>query len=191
MNNEQARRIKNILEGDNTSKVNVSIGYEKEKQIHNEGDIWEENGKRFTLKNGIKITHSKLSEIRHATILPLVCPKCGQGMNKRQDKMVYFKFGMCFDCVIKRDTKLMEQGEFQLFEENILTNNMKAYSADLRQLVTDYINNYLNNHFVTEFGDIEDWKTKANPEEIQKVINEGLEEFEKAILKREEKDETK
>jgi len=186
MNEQQAKRIKNILEGDVTGKATIGIGYEAKKQDYKEGDIWEENGKKFTISDGIKISYSKLSQVRKMNILPLICPKCGKAMNKKQDKIFYFKTGMCFNCVIERDTQLMEKGQFGDFEKNILLLNMKSLNNDLKQIVKDYVNNYLNNHFVTEFGDVEEWQLKANPEEVQKVIDKALKEFEEIILKREQ-----
>ena len=38
--------------------------YVKKQEDHKEGDVWEENGKQWTIKNGIKMTISKLDLVK-------------------------------------------------------------------------------------------------------------------------------
>ena len=35
-------------------KTTQSVGYTKVQEFHNEGDIWEEDGRKWTIKNGVK-----------------------------------------------------------------------------------------------------------------------------------------
>ena len=58
------RRIQNIYEGKLNKKTNIQIGYKKETKEYSEGDIWEESGKKWTIRNGIKQTISNLDKIK-------------------------------------------------------------------------------------------------------------------------------
>ena len=46
------QRILNIVTGNTANRTRVQSGYEKESKEYTEGDIWEENGKQWTIKNG-------------------------------------------------------------------------------------------------------------------------------------------
>ena len=54
MEKNNLRRVKNILDGNYTGKTLTSIGYKKVNERHEDGDVWEEGGKTWTIKNGIK-----------------------------------------------------------------------------------------------------------------------------------------
>ena len=47
-------RIRNIVNKDYTGKTKAQSGYKRIYESHKEGDIWEESGKKWTVKNGIK-----------------------------------------------------------------------------------------------------------------------------------------
>ena len=68
------QRMRNILTKDYGAKTGVQIGYTKENTEHKEGDVWEERGKQWTIKNGIKMTVTKLDIVKKALQMPLVCP---------------------------------------------------------------------------------------------------------------------
>ena len=48
------QRVRNIVNKDFTAKTKSQTGYQKKFTRHTEGDVWEENGKSWTIKNGIK-----------------------------------------------------------------------------------------------------------------------------------------
>ena len=54
--------------------------FQKKTKDHKEGDIWVENRKTWTIKNGIKQTISKLDKIKKQIFTPLCCPKCSKVM---------------------------------------------------------------------------------------------------------------
>ena len=57
------QRMRNIITGDTGARTQIQTGYEKKDEVHKEGDVWIEDGKKWTIKNGIKQTVTKLDEL--------------------------------------------------------------------------------------------------------------------------------
>ena len=74
------QRMRNIIKKDYTAKTVTQVGYTKAQTEHKEGDVWEENGKKWTIKNGIKQTITRFDELKKIINLPLSCPSCGKAM---------------------------------------------------------------------------------------------------------------
>ena len=51
---KDVERMRNLIKGDTDSSTEIQIGYTKKKEDHKEGDIWEEQNKTWTIKNGMK-----------------------------------------------------------------------------------------------------------------------------------------
>ena len=83
---EDVQRVRNLVNKDYTAKTKQQSGYKKTSQRYKEGDEWEENGKRWTIKNGIKQSITKLDAAKKALRLPLRCPNCGGPMKHRLAK---------------------------------------------------------------------------------------------------------
>ena len=62
--------MRNIVTGKYNDKSKIQTGYLKTKKKHQEGDIWEERGKTWTIKNGIKQNVTKLDSVRAANRMP-------------------------------------------------------------------------------------------------------------------------
>ena len=92
------QRARNLINKDFTKKTKFQVGYQKKFNHHEEGDIWEENGKSWTIKNGIKQNITKLDKAKKAHLMPLFCPNCNRVMKKRNDKPFYKIHKKCFDC---------------------------------------------------------------------------------------------
>ena len=58
------QRMRNIITKQHGDKTGVQVGYSKEYVERKEGDEWEENNKRWTIKNGIKMTINKLDKLK-------------------------------------------------------------------------------------------------------------------------------
>lgn len=173
------QRIKNIAKGNITAKSKISIGYQKNNDDHIEGDIWEESGKQWTIKSGIKQTISKLDGARLS--MPLICPKCGRLMKGRFDQKSYTNKGVCLDCMVEIDTKLIIAGKFDEYEKSSVNKNIKSFISDVKQLAIDYIDASTNNSYVTEQGDIENWSVGRTKEELTKIFNKQINEIEQTI----------
>jgi hypothetical protein len=71
-------RLRNLVAGKHGSKTTVGVGYQiEQEEIHKEGDIWENKGKTWTIRDGIRENVTKLDKFKQAAV-PLFCPKCKQ-----------------------------------------------------------------------------------------------------------------
>ena len=107
------QRLRNLVQGKYGEKTRSSVGFTKADEFHEEGDIWESDGRKWTIKDGIKQNITKLDEAKKAHVMPLLCPKCKHIMKKRNDKTFYNIHKMCFDCVIDFEHDLKKQGKWE------------------------------------------------------------------------------
>jgi len=156
------QRMRNIITKDYTAKTTTQIGYSKAQIDHKEGDIWEENGKQWTIKNGVKQTVTRLDKLKSSIYLPLTCPKCGNAMkNHNLNKKMWSIHKMCFDCVAIVETELKRTGQYEDYVRSLTTRGVKAYIKDLEEVILEIALEETNEGFVTEDGDIEKWAGKG------------------------------
>ena len=152
------QRMRNIITGNTGGATGVQAGYEKQQDEHSEGDVWEENGRKWTIKDGIKKTVSKLSHFKKLTVLPITCPQCSKPMkNTEYNKKMYSIHKMCIDCVAKMETQLKIDGKYNDYVKGILNINKNKELDDFELAIQDWLNSQ-NDTFVSEAGDIESWK---------------------------------
>lgn len=155
------QRVRNLVNKDFTAKTKIQSGYQKSFVKHKEGDIWEESGKTWTIKNGIKQNITKLDSAKKAARTPLTCPKCGGPMKHHLAKKMYKIHGFCFDpCTVEMEVDLKEAGLYEAYEKRLMQGNIKAFASDIEQWVDDFVNAEMS--FVTEQGDVEDWNSNDN-----------------------------
>jgi len=156
------QRMRNIITKDYTAKTTTQIGYSKAQIDHKEGDVWEENGKKWTIKNGIKQTVTRFDKLKESINLPLSCPKCGKAMkNHNLNKKMWSVHKMCFDCVAIMETELKRTGQFEECARNLTTRGIKSYINELEEVILEIALEETNEDFVTEDGDIEKWAGKG------------------------------
>jgi len=177
---KDVERIRNLVKGKSGESAETQVGFTFKKENHKEGDIWEEGGKKWTIKDGIKQTATKLDEVKKAAILPLFCPSCGGIMKKRNDVKMYNIHKKCFDCVIDMEAKLKNEGKYEEYERNMVANNAEDYLDDLEQYLLEAINES-NTQYVSERGEIERWKGGINKNEFLEQMTTNLTEFRKKI----------
>ena len=167
------QRVRNLVNKDFTSKTKSQTGYQKKYSHHKEGDIWEADGRKWTIKDGIKQNITKLDSAKKAVRVPLRCPKCQGSMKHHLAKKMYKIHGFCFDCTIDMEAKLRRAGLYDQYESRMLQGNMKAFAKDIEEWALDAINS--KNTFVTEAGDIEDWKSNSDKDkEILKNVQQYI-----------------
>ena len=165
-------RVRNLVNKDFTAGTKQQSGYKKSIKKYAEGDIWEDGGRQWTIKNGIKQNITKLDSAKKALRIPLRCPNCGGPMKHHLAKKMYKVHGFCFDpCTVEMEANLRKAGLYDKYEERMMQGNMKAFANDVEQWALDLVNT--QDTFVTEAGDIEDWQSnKAKDRDILKNVRQ-------------------
>ena len=165
-------RVRNLVNKDFTAGTKQQSGYKKSIKKYAEGDIWEDGGRQWTIKNGIKQNITKLDSAKKALRIPLRCPNCGGPMKHHLAKKMYKIHGFCFDpCTVEMEANLKKAGLYDKYEERMMQGNMKAFANDVEQWALDLVNT--KDTFVTEAGDIEDWQSnKAKDRDILKNVRQ-------------------
>jgi hypothetical protein len=165
-------RLRNLIQGKTGESTGTQIGYTKKQEDYKEGDIWTENKKTWTIKNGIKQTISKLDAIKKEVFMPLCCPECSKVMKKRLDKPNYKVHKKCHDCVVTFEHKLRIKGKYDNYIKNLQTKNSLDIVDEMELYLLDAINTS-NSGFVSEDGVVEKWKGGINKVEFSKQIRES------------------
>jgi hypothetical protein len=161
--------------GKKGASTNTQVGYKKETKEYKEGDVWTENKKTWTIKNGIKQTISKLDAIKKEVFMPLCCPKCNKVMKKRLDKPNYRIHKKCYNCVIEFEHKLQLQSQDKYLEylKNLEIKNSFDILKETEEQLLGLVNNISNKSYVSEDGVIERWVGGKNKKTlIDKVKSE-------------------
>lgn len=153
------QRMRNLITKNYGDKTVTQAGYTKETIEHKEGDVWEENGKTWTIKNSLKQTITRLDSIKKSIMLPLTCPNCSKPMkNDTLNKKMWPIHKMCFNCVITMETKLKREGKFEEYERNMTRKGIETYIKELEEALLELsLSTTEDQSIVTESGDIENW----------------------------------
>ena len=166
------QRMRNIITGNTGDKTQIQAGWEKKVNNHTEGDIWEENGRKWTIKNGIKQTVTKLDEVKKLVVMPLCCPSCGNVMKLTDiEKKMWAIHRTCFDCVLKKEAEIKKQGKWEEYESSIVNSNKNAALDDLESALEQWVDE--KESYVTEAGDVESWKG-GDRKEVYKQVKERI-----------------
>ena len=140
--NDVRRKVAEKLKKDGDKLV---FGWRGEAEpTRQEGDVWEDvHGKKWTIKNGIRQTITKLDDAK----TPHWCPKCSKPMNHRFDIKFWRIRGHCYDCNIKFESELRRQGKWEEFERKIMLRN---YIAEVRDKIME-LQSYYNEISKPEF----------------------------------------
>jgi hypothetical protein len=172
-NKSTVQRMRNIITGNAGDRTQIQSGYEKDIKDRTDGEIWEENGKKWTIKNGIKQSITKIDKIKNLAIMPLLCPNCKKPLRTDQvNKKMYAIHKMCLDCVAEMETKIKLEGKWEDYASNIVNNNKNASLEDFEMALESWMKE--NNTFVTENGDIEDW-SKIDKTKVYSEIKSNIE----------------
>lgn len=166
------QRMRNLITGKSGDRTQVLGGWESTKEDHKEGDIWEEDGKKWTIKNGVKQSITKMDKFKHLVHLPLTCPSCSKPMKDTEvNKKMYSIHKMCLDCVVKMEDKIKLEGKWDDYAKNVINQNKNASLEEFEEALESWLQE--KDTFVSEAGDIESWqggdKTKIYQEIKQKI----------------------
>ena len=166
---KDVNRARNLIMGKTGASTGTQIGYNKKIEDYKEGDIWTENKKTWTIKNGIKQTVSKLDKVRKETFMPLCCPKCNNIMKSQLDKPNYKIHKMCHNCVVDFEASLKNKGLFKEYIKKLKGNNAITSLNEMESYLLDAINTS-NSSFISEQGEIERWVGGFDKKKYKKDI---------------------
>jgi len=171
-NKKDVERLRNLVKGKSSERTSQGIGYTKKEEFHKEGDIWEENGRKWTIRDGVKENITKLDKFKK-TAVPLFCPECNKIMNNQLDPHYFKAHGACLNCVKKKETKLKTEGKWE--------NHIKeTHNKEIDKTIEEYTQfmkmkmNESNDGFVTESGEVEKWDGGINIERAEEALQEGI-----------------
>ena len=184
-NKKDVNRARNLITGNTNASSEIQIGYKKKRIERKEGDIWIENKKTWTIKNGIKKSISKLSSIKKEIFMPLSCPECNKVMKKRLDKPNYRIHKKCYDCVIDFEGKLKHvPGRYEKYIKELELKNKITTLDQLEDYLIETVNSS-NEGYISEKGELERWvggiDSKKFTKEIKKYTKKTKEKFEKEL----------
>ena len=176
-NPRDVQRMRNIISGNTGDRTQIQTGYEKGNQVHKEGDVWEEEGKKWTIKNGIKQNITKLDNIKKMVVMPFTCPECGQVMKPHDyNKKMWSIHNKCFDCVIKMESEIKRLGKWDEYVSGIMNKNKEDELADIEKFLDEWV--FENDTFVSEMGEVEKWGG-GDKKAVYNVMKERIAELRK------------
>ena len=161
------KRMRNIVSGNTAERRRVQAGFEQQKTEYSEGDVWKEDGKTWTINNGLKQTVTKHDKLREITKFPLKCT-CNKPMKPTKlNKKMWTIHGKCFDCVAEHETHLRAIGKYEEYEKKLMNANKDSFVDDYEQAVEAFANDK-GETYMSEAGHAENWsKAEVNPEVIK------------------------
>jgi len=177
---KDVQRMRNIITKKIGDKTQVLAGWEKKTQDHQEGDIWEEDGRSWTISNGLKQTITKLDGLKSLAIFPLCCPKCQKPMKADElNKKMYGIHKICFDCTIDMEGEIKRQGKWEEYVSEQRNANKNSELDDLEVAIEAWLNQ--KDSFVSEAGEIESW-SQGNKSKMYEEVKQWIEEQKKVKL---------
>jgi hypothetical protein len=177
---------------------NTVIGYDKAKETHKVGEIWEDEHHKYEQHDGFIVKTGKNSEafqdIRKYLADKVKCKNedCQTISIKEKDKQFIKNTGFCMNCTIENEHKIRVEGLWQEYQDYKVLSRMivvgKIKLDSYRQSLDDVKEEY---EMIGSEGKVtETWKLPKPVEEVKAEIRELIEFGENEIKELEEKRET-
>jgi len=170
---KDVQRVRNVMSGKSGERTVDGVGYRKSKQFYEEGDVWEEDGRQWTIKDGLKQNITKLDKAKEVTT-PLFCPKCNKIMKARLDNPIYKFFKHCFNCHAEFEMKLRIKGLWEDYQKELDNSAIDLMIDGARDFLEDALTES-NQGWVSEAGEVQKWRGGINKELAYKSLNETIE----------------
>jgi hypothetical protein len=168
---KDVQRLRNLVQGKYGEKTRTSVGFSTKEEFHYEGDMWEVDGRTWTIKDGIKQNVTKFDKAKKYHVMPLLCPSYSKIMKNRNDKVFYNIHKTCFNCVIDMETKLRKEGKWEEYECKIHNDEIDHKIQEYKLWVEEKLSES-NSSFISEDGDVEKWDGKINTKLVDKNVEE-------------------
>jgi hypothetical protein len=175
---KDVQRARNLITGNTDARTSQGIGYTKKYEHHKEGDVWEEDGRKWTIKNGLKQNITKMDKFKKIGKMPLFCPECNTLMKKELDKKVFPAYQKCFDCIIDYETQLAKEGKSEEYFKGLRNQHIDKVIGEFKNFSQDFMNQS-NDNYVTENGELESWRGGFDKTKLRDSVEETLEFLEK------------
>jgi len=151
---QNIKAVKEMMAGTHRTQTRKTFAMSSKKQEVTEEDIIEkfEDGKpkiwietdpkgfrtKVTQHDGFKSREPENSvrdQIQKLLSVPDQCPSCGKDMRDHEKELnfkFYFKRGKCFECVLKEERKIKDQGPeaWKAYENKIMLSNAEGWFKD-------------------------------------------------------------
>ena len=178
---KDVQRARNLIQGNTSARTTEGIGYSKKYEHHEEGDVWEEDGRKWTIKDGLKQNVTKMDKFKKMGKIPLFCPECGTLMKKHLDSKVFPAYQKCFDCVVDYEASFSLEESIK-YNTQLRNSHVQSAIDGYTEFMKDRMKES-NANFVTEAGDVENWKGGKSKEELERELQEGIEFLENMKIK--------
>lgn len=127
------------------NKVVVSQYTGKKEPKRQEGEFWtDDEGRQYTMKNGVKQRISALQDAK----TPWWCPVCGRTM-ENLDVKAWRVHAKCYDCVAREESRMKMDGVWEEHKKEGILRNQIAYLTDKIIELTYYHDTLSNPEFMT------------------------------------------
>jgi len=179
---KDVQRARNLITGNTSARTTEGVGYSKKREYRVEGDIWEEGGRTWTIKNGLKQNITKMDKFKKMGKMPLFCPECNTLMKKDLDKKVFPAYQKCFHCVVDYEAQLQKEGKSEEYFKGLQNQHIQTAINGYTNFMEARMKES-NDNYVTEDGDVESWKGGVSKEQLEKELKEGIEFLENLKVK--------
>jgi hypothetical protein len=171
---KDVQRVRNLVQGKTGDRTTEGIGYTKKSTFYKEGDIWEENGRKWTIKNNVKQNITKFDKIKKSIKTPLFCPNCKKQMKHKFDPSYYKLHKKCYDCFLYFVQDMKKLGTWEIYEKNIHNSDLEDFIKDFKDFVEDQLK-ISNESYVNEQGDVEKWVGGYDKERVLESLEKTVE----------------
>ena len=173
LNRRDVERMRNLISGKAESSSESKVGYKKKRIKRKEGDIWTENKKTWTIKNGIKQTISKLDKIKKEVHMPLCCAECNKPMNGTLDKPTYRIHKKCHFCIVKFESHLKANNKYDDYIKELKARNSLDMIDDMESFLLNAINE-TNSGYISEHGEMQRWVGGVDKNKLTKDVTKAV-----------------
>jgi len=176
------QKMGKVLKKDQSLKVSMFVPHIEK---HEEGEVWEQDNRVYTIKNGIRQTISKFRGAKN----PWFCPECGKVMRGKADDRMWILRSKCHGCVVEEEAKIRLEGNWEEYEAGIMRANAISYLKEMIMEVEEYISMVAKPQIHMMDGSYEEWDVNMVPlkddlkvelnllqtqlDELEKVQNES------------------